>query len=111
MGTVHCEELIKKLCRANGILAKARHFVPLNHLKNIYYATFSSNLFYGSQVWGQSLQTVIDKISVLQRKAVRIMTFSQFTAHSDPLFKDLKILKVNDNIFLQNCLCVRLLSL
>jgi len=61
---------------------------------------------YGSQVWGQSLQTVIDKISVLQRKAVRIMSFSQFTEHSNPLFKELKILKVQDNIFLQNCLFV-----
>ena len=106
MGSVHCEEHIKKLCRANGILAKARHFVPLNHLKNIYYATFSSNLFYGSQVWGQSLLTVADKISVLQRKAVRLMSFSEFNAHSNPIFKDLKILKVKDNIFLQNCLFV-----
>ena len=43
---------------------------------------------------------------MLQRKAVRIMTFSNFDAHSEPLFKELKILKVKDNIFLQNCLFV-----
>jgi hypothetical protein len=77
-GNEHGEELIKKLSRANGILAKARHYVPLHHLKNIYYATFSSNLFYGSQVWGQSSKTLSDKISRLQRKAVRIMLFSDF---------------------------------
>ena len=105
-GNEHGEELTKKLNRANGILSKVRHYVPLTHLKNIYYATFSSNLFYGSQVWGQSSQTLIDKISVLQRKAVRIMTFSDFQAHSNPLFNKLKILKVKDNIFLQNCLFV-----
>ena len=28
-GTFHCEEIIKKLNRANGILAKARHYMPL----------------------------------------------------------------------------------
>ena len=106
MGRSHCEELVKKLSRANGILAKARHYVPINHLKNIYSATFSSNLFYASQVWGQSLQLVTDKLSILQKKAVRIMTFSDFRAHSEPLFKDLKILKVEDNIFMQNCLFV-----
>ena len=106
MGRDHCEEIIKKLSRANGILAKARHYVPLKHLKNIYFATFSSNVTYGSQVWGQSLQTVIDKISLLQRKVVRLMTFSNFDAHSEPLFKEPKILKVKDNIFLQNCLFV-----
>ena len=105
-GRDHCEELANKLSRANGVLAKARHYVPLAYLKNIYYATFSSNLFYGSQVWGQTLQSVIDKILILQKNAVRIMSFSDFRAHSEPLFKDLKILKVNDNLFLQNCLFV-----
>ena len=34
------------------------------------------------------------------------MTFSDYNAHSDPLFKNLKILKVKDNLFLQNCLFV-----
>ena len=106
MGRAHCEELIKKLARANGILAKARHFVPLELLKNIYFATFSSNLYYGSQIWGQSLHAVTDNISLLQKKAVRILTFSEFHDHSEPLFKNLKILKVKDNIFLQNCLFV-----
>ena len=52
------------------------------------------------------MQNVIEKISILQKNAVRFMTFSQFKAHSEPLFKKLKILKVKDNIFLQNCLFV-----
>ena len=34
------------------------------------------------------------------------MTFSDFKAHSEPLFKKLDILKFNDNIILQNCLFV-----
>ena len=103
----HCEELVKKLSRANGIIAKARHYVLLKHLRNIYFATFSSNIYYGSQVWGLTSQTVIDKISHLQRKAMIIMTASDARAHSDPLFKELKILKSNDNIFLQNCIFVQ----
>ena len=83
----HCEELANKLSRANGVLAKARHYVPLAYLKNIYYATFSSNLFDGSQVWGQTLQSVIDKILILQKNAVRIMSFSDYRAHSEPLLR------------------------
>ena len=105
-GKAHCEELVKKLSRAIGILAKTRHYVPSNHLKNIYSATFSSNLYYGSQVWGQSQQIVTDKISILQKKAIRIMTFSEPRDNSQPLFKELKLLRVQDNIFLQNCLFV-----
>ena len=46
------------------------------------------------------------KISILQKNAARIMSFSDFKAHSEPLFKQLKILKFTDNIVLQNCLLV-----
>ena len=98
-GSEQCEEV------TNGILAKTRHYVPLSHLKNIYFAT-SSHLLYGAQVWGQSFQTIIDKISLLQRVAVRTITFSDYCAHTDPIFKKLGILKFKDNIFLQNCLFV-----
>ena len=34
------------------------------------------------------------------------MTFSDFQAHSEPLFKQLNILKFKDSVILQNCLFV-----
>ena len=34
------------------------------------------------------------------------MTFSEFRAHSEPLFKDLEILKFVDNLTLNNCIFV-----
>ena len=49
-GEYHCQELVKKLSRANGMLAKARHYVPQADLKNIYHAIFASNLLYVAQV-------------------------------------------------------------
>ena len=105
-GKVHCMELVKKLNRANGMLAKARHFVPHSDLKNIYHAIFSSHLMYGAQVWTPKLISVIDKISRLQKSAMRIMTFSEFKAHSEPLFKQLELLKFRDNIALSDCIFV-----
>lgn len=88
------------------MLAKARHFVPLNEIKNVYHRIFSSHLMYGCQIWTQKLLSVKDKISNLQKNAVRIMTFANFNAHSEPLLKQLHILKFTDNILLQNCLFV-----
>ena len=105
-GESHCEELIKKLNRANGMLVKARQFVPLNELKNVYHAIFSSHLMYGCQIWTQKLLSVTDKMSILQKNGVRIVTYSAFNAHIEPLFKQVDILKFNDNIVLQNCLFV-----
>jgi hypothetical protein len=105
-GEAHCEELVKKLNRANGMLAKARHYVPEAELKNIYHAIFSSHLMYGAQVWSTKLLTVTDRVTRLQKSAMRIMTFSDFRAHSEPLFKKSNILKLDDNIKLTNCLFV-----
>ena len=66
----------------------------------------SHHIMYGCQIWTQKLCSVTDKISILQKNAVRIMTFSDFNAHSEPLFKKMDILKFKDNIVLQNCIFV-----
>ena len=102
-GEAHCQELVKKLNRGNGMLAKARHFVPQSDLKNIYHAIFASHLMYGAQVWTPKLLSVSEKIFRLQKGAMRIMTFSEFKSHSEPLFKQLKIPKFQDSILLNNC--------
>ena len=85
------------------MLAKARHYVPEPELKNIYHAIFSSHILYGSQIWTTKLISVTDKIARLQKSAMRIMTFSEFRAHSEPLFKRLEILKFSDSISVNNC--------
>ena len=105
-GEAHSQELIKKLSRGNGMLAKARHFVPEQHLKNIYHAIFASHLMYGAQVWTPKLISVKESISRLQKSAMRIITFSEFKAHHEPLCKKLNILKFVDSIELSNCLFV-----
>ena len=103
-GEAHCKELVKKLNRSNGMLAKARHYVPQQHLINIYHAIFASHLMYGAQIWSPKLVAVRETISRLQKSALRIITFSEFKAHHEPLCKRLSIIKFVDNIELSNCL-------
>ena len=106
-GTFHCNQLATKLIRANAMLSKVRHFVPAHELLSIYYAIFSSHMVYGCQIWGQNSASLhFKKIERLQKKAVRIMSFSSFTAHSEPLFKKFGILKLKDQISLLNCLLI-----
>ena len=102
-GEAHCQQLVKKLNRGNGMLAKARHYVPQSDLKNIYHAIFASHLMYGAQVWTPKLLSVSEKMFRLQKGAMRIMTFSEFKSHSEPLFKQLRIPKFQDSILLNNC--------
>ena len=95
---VHIRELSKKLSRANGILSKLRHNAPLELCLQVYYAIFYSHLTYGCNIWGLTTEENLNKIEVLQKKCLRIMTFSDFNSHTNPLFIDLKLLKVRDII-------------
>ena len=104
-GDYHCLELSKKLSRANGMLAKTRHYAP-NEILPIYHALFSSHLKFGSQVWGQTNNLHVQKIIKLQKRALRIISFSEFRAHTSPLFKEHNILKFQDHVVLENCLLI-----
>ena len=90
--------LASKLSKANGILAKLRHFIPLSLLKTVYYAIFHSHLSYASIVWGQSL-SLNSRIGKLQKKCLRIISFSNFNVETNQLFVNLEIPKVTDWIF------------
>ena len=105
-GQYHCDLLLKKLKRSNGMLCKARHYVQLDELRSIYYAIFSSHMVYGCQVWGQSINIHTEKVFKLQNRAMRIISFSDFHANSNPIYKENKILKLKDYITLQNCIFV-----
>ena len=89
--------------RANNLIAVSRHYVPKELLLQIYYGQFYSHLTYGCQLWGQNGNR-INQTSVLQRKAVRLMTFSHYQAHTNPLFNTLKVLKLTDIVKLNNIL-------
>ena len=82
-GNSHWEELIKILNRANRMLAKARHFVPSKEIKNI-----SCNLLITSNVWLPNLGA-----KLMLTFSQNIDFFSDFKAHSEPLFKKFEILK------------------
>ena len=98
---------MQKLARAVGMLSKVRYYVHEIELKNIYHAIFEAHLRYGCQIWFQSNSELIrDKIEKLQKKALRIMSFSELQDPSSPLFKRWKILKIKDIVEIQNCLFV-----
>ena len=100
----HLKNLNLKLNRANGMLAKARHYMDTTNLRTLYYAIFNTHLTYGCQVWGQSDNAHLQHISKLQNKAVRIMNFT--FQNSDLCYFQMKILKFLDQVKLQNCIFV-----
>ena len=99
----YINNLTSKLKRANNLLAISRHYVPRHFILQMYYAQFYSHLTYGCQLWGEKLK-IDSPLHTLQKKAIRLITFSDFNAHTGPLFKELKIIKIKDIIEMQNIL-------
>ena len=84
------------------MLSKVRHFVESHSLRNIYFGIFASILTYGSQVWGQFCNQHILRLTKIQNKAIRIMSFANFQDETTPLYNSLRILKLSDHIKLEN---------
>jgi hypothetical protein len=98
----HINQLTVKLSRANGILAKIRHFVSLDILRSIYFAIFESHIRYGCIVWGQKGTSLRSSISVLQNTAIRIISFSDIFAKSKPLYDKLNLIQFTDIVDIDN---------
>jgi len=97
----HISIMNAKLKRANNLIAISRHYLSKSLLLQIYYGQFYSHLSYGCQLWGHGK---IDQTITLQKKAIRLMTFSHYLAHTSTLFKELKLLKLPDIISMSNIL-------
>ena len=60
-------------------------------------------LTYCNIVWGNTFRTYTNKLLMLQKKAIWLISKAHFIAHTDPLFKDLKLLNLdNINKYQQN---------
>ena len=82
--------------RSIGILYKLKFYLSQKSLFMIYNSFILSYISYCNIVWGNSNKLNIDKIFRLQKKALRICTHSHYIAHTDPIFYNLKTLKIDD---------------
>ena len=93
--TSHVDMLSAKLSKTIVILNTLKHVLPINIMRTLYTSLILCHLNYGVLLWGPKLR-VNDKLHSLQKKAVRIITSSSYFAHSEPLFKQLRLLKTCD---------------
>ena len=95
-----------KLRRANGLLAELRRYTSSKLLTTICNALFESHTRYGCQFWGQTRNQNISDVVKLEKKAMRIINFSDKYTSTKPLFSKLKILSFDEIVSPQNCLLV-----
>ena len=91
----HIDYLSQKIARNVGILSKLKHFLPMYIMNTLYYSLILSHLQYCTLLWANTYSSCLNKLRILQKKAIRIITQSHYLAHTDPLFSKLKLFKLD----------------
>lgn len=93
----HINKVSHSIARMIGCLRAIKRYLSEHVLRKIYMALIQSKIYYGILVWGH----VASKLSRLQKQAIRVISKAKYNAHTNPLFKYLKILKIEDIYLLQ----------
>jgi hypothetical protein len=88
----HISILCNKLSRALFILRQTKNFLPKSALRMLYFSLFHCHITYCPIILSITTQSNITRILKLQKKAIRIITNSNYNAHTNTLFFEQGIL-------------------
>ena len=91
----HVNHISLKIARSLCTLSKLRYKLPKKCLLTLYYTLIYPHLNYCIIMWGSAAKTVLLKLVLLQKRAVRLIDNASYLSHSDPIFSKLLILKLN----------------
>lgn len=93
---LHWKEQIQKVCKKLAFscftLTKARSFFPCSMLRSLYFTLFQCHIIYCTEAWGLTYETYFTPLYRLQRRALRIISFSAFNRPVNTIFKEFRVL-------------------
>lgn len=100
----HIDHIISKLFKTSGILYKVGNLINTDTLILLHNSIVYPYLHYCNLVWGMAHNTALKPIRIVQySKMIRLIANANFDAHTQELFKQLKLLNIND-IYSLECL-------
>ena len=93
----HVNIISNKISRISGLLNRLRNYLPTYTKLQIYNSLILPHCYYGILAWGFEM----NRIYKIQKASIRSITNSKYNAHTEPLFKQLKLLKVEDIFTIQ----------
>ena len=96
----HISHISNKISKSIGIMFKSSFYLPKLSLATLYYSMVYPYLEYCNVVWASTYPSNLRRI-LLQKRVIRVLDKSKFDAHTDPIFKKLNILKLENICLLQ----------
>ena len=94
----HINKITNKISKTIGVMKRIKRFISKDTLRTIYNSLILPHLLYCILTWGFNTTRLLK----LQKKVIRVICGAKYNAHTDPLFKSLCLLKIND-IFTIQC--------
>ena len=88
----HTDNISNKCLRVIGILNRIKHILPTQTQIILYYSLILPHVNYCRMAWGYQSNHMFKS----QQRAIRIVANSKYNAHTEPLFKLYRILKLSD---------------
>ena len=86
----HISHVAHKISKSIEIIYRSSFY------RMLYYALVYHYLQYCITVWGSTYLTTLNRLVILQKRVVRIIDRQDFGVHTSPIFKELKILTLED---------------
>ena len=93
----HSEKICNKCTKMIGILNRLKYVLPLGIKIMLYNTLILRHINYCIMAWGYKGTRLLK----IQKKAVRIITLSGYSSHSEPLFKQLNMLNIASQLRLE----------
>ena len=94
----HINKISLKISKSICILYRLRDIYPRAVLENLYNALITPHFNYCILCWG-SVVKENHSLHILQKRALRLITNSNYISHTEPLCKELRVLKVFDMFY------------
>src|SRR6218665_1760990 len=91
--TQHINSTANKVAKNVGIIKRIAHLLRKKTLIDLYYTMINPFFTYGNAIWASNYPTRLASLTLLQKRAIRVITKSKHLAHAKQLFDDLSILK------------------
>ena len=92
----HISNICKTISRNIGVIYRLKFHIPSSSLITLYSSLILPYLNYGILAWGNTHRNLLDRLLLLQKKSLRIICNTAGRSHTNHLFLENKILKVND---------------
>ena len=90
---VSCNKMLKYI----AVIHRTKNYLLFSVLQTMYKSLILPIIYYGLLLWGPHCE----RLFLLQKRIMRMITNSKYIAHTDPIFKTLNLLKLPDLYRLQ----------